>query len=250
MCGIAFIIAYAGRYFNIKTAPKQKRSFRFGAVCCIILLIKSKAISVFFRFTGLLYSFIVVDLFTKCSHHYMGKLCFIGKGGRKRMAVRSMSDTEDAMRKYTNLVYGIALTHTASKADADDVFQDTFLAYHRSDVKWRDEVHRKAWLIKTAVNMSKRITLSTWYKRTVPIENSEEQSVDFDYGLAEQNIIMNAIKKLPKKYRCVIWLYYFDGMPVNEIAKAVDMNKNTVRSHLVRGREMLGKLLEREGISL
>ncbi len=166
------------------------------------------------------------------------------------MAVRSMSDTEDTVRKYTNLVYGIALTHTASKADADDVFQDTFLAYHRSDVIWKDEAHRKAWLIKTAVNMSKRITLSTWYKRSVPLENSGEMSEEFNYGVTEQNITMNAIKKLPKKYRIVIWLYYFDGMQVNEISDSLKMNRNTVRSNLVRGRELLKKLLEGEGIHL
>lgn len=161
-----------------------------------------------------------------------------------------MADTEETMKKYTNLVYGIALTHTASRSDADDVFQDTFLAYHRSKVIWKDEGHRKAWLIKTAVNMSKRITLSAWCKRCVPLEEAEEQSTDFDYGSAEQNVILNAIKRLPKKYRLVIWLYYFDEMPVREIARELKMNENTVRSQLVRGRESLKKLLEGEGISL
>ena len=66
---------------------------------------------------------------------------------------RTGSDTKEAIQKYTKLVYSIALSHTPTKADADDAFQETFLAYHRSKLQWNDEEHRNAWLIRTAVNM-------------------------------------------------------------------------------------------------
>ncbi len=157
------------------------------------------------------------------------------------MSVRTMTDTREAVEKYNKLVYGITIAHTSSKSDAEDAFQETFLAYHRSSVKWTDEEHRKAWLIKTAVNMCRRITLNPWRRRIVSLEDTASDTLadDFSFETAEENALMRAVKKLPVKYRSVIWLYYFEDMPVKEISTVTGIGENTVRSQLARGREKL-----------
>lgn len=53
--------------------------------------------------------------------------------------------------RYQSMVYGFALARTGSPADADDVFQETFLAYFQSGETFRDEEHRRAWFLRTAL---------------------------------------------------------------------------------------------------
>lgn len=162
------------------------------------------------------------------------------------MSLRKMTDTEEAIEKYTRTVYGITLSHTPSKSDADDAYQETFLAYHRCGRKWQSEEQRKAWLIRTAINMCRRITLNPWRKRTAPLENADGMGEQFRYETAEQNEIYAALKKLPGRYRTVIWLYYFEELPAKDIASLTGAAENTVRSQLARGRDILKKILERE----
>ena len=40
-------------------------------------------------------------------------------------------DISQIIQKYQNMVYGIALTQLKHRSEADDVFQDVFLTYHR-----------------------------------------------------------------------------------------------------------------------
>lgn len=159
---------------------------------------------------------------------------------------RTSSDTKEAIQKYTRLVYSIALSHTPTAADADDAFQETFLAYHRSHVMWKDEQHRRAWLIRTAVNMSKRICFSI--KRHMSAAQTYSDRTEFSFESAEENEIMMAVRGLSEKYRTAVMLFYFEEMSVREIAAALGTGESTVRSRLSRARAALRKALgNREG---
>lgn len=81
---------------------------------------------------------------------------------------------EDVIRAYTQTVYGVALTHTASRADADDVFQEVFAAYWRTKPTLNSEEHRKAWLIRTTLNFCLKSTQSSWAKKTVYVEGAPQ----------------------------------------------------------------------------
>ncbi|WP_369117593.1 RNA polymerase sigma factor [Rossellomorea vietnamensis] len=51
------------------------------------------------------------------------------------------------------------------------------------------------------------------------------------------------------KYREAIILHYFHDLRINEIAEALNINPNTVKTRLVRGREVLRKILLEKGVS-
>lgn len=161
------------------------------------------------------------------------------------MEISPINDTKSAVEKYSKLVFGLALSNTGSKADADDVFQETFLAYHQHTARFNDEEHAKAWLIRTTINMSRRVTSSTWRKRRASLEN-DPKSDDFTLKTEEQTVIHNAINSLPDKYRIPIWLFYFAGLPTKSISKALKITDSTVRSRLARGRTMLKDILGKE----
>ena len=155
---------------------------------------------------------------------------------------RAGGEIEEIIDRYQNMVYGLALARTGSASDADDVFQEVFLAYHQSGKAFRDEDHRKAWLLKTAVNFSRRVTASTWRKKTAPL--SEREDVPVPFREPEENLVWEAVQSLEEAYRLPIYLHYFQELTTEEIGKALSLRPGTVRMRLSRGRDKLRELLK------
>jgi len=59
----------------------------------------------------------------------------------------------------------------------------------------------------------------------------------------EQYAIMEAVWGLPKQYRDVIYLHYYEGYTAPEIAGILKRNTNTVYTHLHKGKELLRTIL-------
>ena len=153
----------------------------------------------------------------------------------------SAGDTQAAVLRYQDMVYRIALTHTSCRGDADDVFQETFLAYHRRQPACRDEEHRKAWLITTTINCARRIAGDSWRTRVVPITPQMAESLPetFTFRTEEQDAIFRELSALPEIYRTVLHLFYFEDLPVARIAELLDLEPAAVKMRLSRGRARL-----------
>jgi RNA polymerase sigma-70 factor (ECF subfamily) len=140
----------------------------------------------------------------------------------------------EVVDKYADMVYRIAFTQTKNQADADDIFQEVFLKLCKSAVAFETNEHIKAWLIKVTVNTSRKFFTSAWNKKTVELPEElayEKEYPDFD--------VVPAVQSLPSKYRIVIHLFYFEDMPIAEIAKTLKLKTATVKSQLSRARELL-----------
>ena len=155
---------------------------------------------------------------------------------------RASGEMEELIDRYQNMVYGLALAKTNSPADADDVFQEVFLACFQSGKIFRDEEHRKAWLLRTTLNISRRYTASTWRRKTVPLSEREDAPVLFREP--EENLVWEAVQALDKAYRLPIYLFYFQELSTQEIAKVLSLRPGTVRMRLSRGRDMLREALK------
>jgi len=143
---------------------------------------------------------------------------------------------DDVIEAYQSTVYGIALTRTRSRTDADDIFQEVFLAYFRRNPQFREEEHRKAWLINTALNCSKKC-LRQRARAGIPIEEVPKEV--FVFEAPEDTALFDALCALPEPYRTVLHLFYWEDMPADRIAKALGRRAGTVRMQLSRGRELL-----------
>ncbi|MDR1753745.1 MAG: RNA polymerase sigma factor [Eubacterium sp.] len=153
---------------------------------------------------------------------------------------------ESVIELYLPMVYRLAFSRVKNIHDANDISQEVFLKYMRADKTYNDENHRKAWLIKTTVNTSKTMLLSSWNKRRADIDSVPEKGED-DKSILDlelQDTVYSAVMELPKNYRTVIHLFYYEDMPVNTISKILGKPKNTVKSHLYRARAVLKEKLE------
>lgn len=149
-------------------------------------------------------------------------------------------DTAQAAERYGPMVYRLAYAQTRSRCDADDIFQEVFLRYHRSAPAFETEEHRKAWLLRVTANRAKSLLASPWRRRAVPLEDV------YAYTDPEESAVDAAMAALPPKYRAVIHLYYFEGYTSDEIAGLLECRPSTIRSRLSRARERLGAILKEE----
>jgi RNA polymerase sigma-70 factor (ECF subfamily) len=163
-------------------------------------------------------------------------------GERREFHMHKTSDDsvfKHAMvEKYFDTVYRLAYSQTQDSHRADDVLQEVFLRYIKTDKDFENEEHIKAWLIRVTINCSKSTFTESFVKKTVPLTD------DITFEIPEQEDIYFAVAKLPKKYRAVIHLFYYEDMPIKQIAKVLKTKESTIKSQLHRGREMLKSILE------
>lgn len=155
--------------------------------------------------------------------------------------VFNMSD-DFVLRTYADMVYRVAVRNTRDIADAEDVFSDTFLAYFTKKPQFENEEHRKAWLLRVAINRSHNIyraqKRNAKLDERIPIEECETDQVDLSTDLSE------ALRQISPDYREVICLYYLQELSVHEIAQVLERNESTIRTQLSRARKQLRGFLE------
>ena len=87
---------------------------------------------------------------------------------------------EAVIRRYSDMVYRLAFARTGNRSDAEDLYQEVFLRYLTRAPAFTSEDHRKAWLLRVAVNCANRFHTAPWRKRTEPL--SEALSVPAPRG--------------------------------------------------------------------
>lgn len=152
--------------------------------------------------------------------------------------------TEELLEKYSKLVYRLAYARTHNVHDAEDITQDVFLKYIRLKKSFCSEEHRKAWLIKVTVNAGKSFVTSAWFRHRAELDETQEDTETVD--MPEESEIDYAIKELPKKYREIIYLFYYEDLPIKRICDMLNMKESTAKSLLHRARGLLKDKLKEE----
>lgn len=149
---------------------------------------------------------------------------------------------------YSDMVYKLALAITKNKFDADDVYQEVFIRYMKNHNKLTSNDHIKAWFIRVTINCSNNIFNSSWLKKTVLLKNTLKDNLEDNLNSTseENKAIYYGVLKLPKKYRTVIHLFYYEDMSIKDISKTLEIKEGTIKSQLHRGRNLLKEILEGE----
>ena len=150
--------------------------------------------------------------------------------------MRSEQEVNNAIEQYSDMVLRLCTVYLKNHSDAEDIFQTVFLKYTLYDKPFQSPDHEKAWLIRVTVNACKDLIKSFFHSRTVSLEDLTEYAPQVTQ---EQYAVMEAVWSLPKQYRDVIYLHYYEGYTAPEIAGILKRNPNTVYTHLTRGNELL-----------
>lgn len=142
--------------------------------------------------------------------------------------------------RYIDTVFRVALNYLRNPADAEDVTQITFEKLLKEKRSFEGDEHIRNWLIRVAVNECKKLLRSPWRKA----EAIEDYLTAVSFDNPAHSELYRAVMELPKKYRMAIYLHYYEGYSTQEIGTIMRIPKNTVCSHLKRGRELLRKQLQ------
>ena len=148
-----------------------------------------------------------------------------------------------AARTYGDTVYRVAYHALNNPADAEDVAQTVLLRLYEHKKEFESEEHMKHWILRVAVNESRRVLRSFWRRTAVPMEEWRETAAPEDPARAE---VLEAVMALEPKYRLAVYLYYYEGLSVAEAAAAMKANVSTVQTWLLRARTRLRKELSEE----
>ena len=160
-----------------------------------------------------------------------------------------MSDDEfvAAVRKYSDMVFGVCYSCCKNRSDAEDMMQNVFLKLYGREEKFGDGEHIKNWLIRVAVNECHSYFSSAWHRKvtcSINDENFDENGMSFE--ISEHSELFYAVRALPPKYRVVIHLYYYEDCTVGEISDMLGIKETTVQTQLMRARKKLKDKLSEE----
>ena len=138
-----------------------------------------------------------------------------------------------AVQKYSDAVYRAAIHNSRCTADAEDVVQDVYEKLLHYNGTFESEEHLKAWLLRVAINRCRDLTRAAHQKDTELDENLPAPDA------FEDGSVLDAVRALPENYRNAIYLHYYEGYSVREIASLLGQSESAVSAHLSRGRKSL-----------
>ena len=165
-------------------------------------------------------------------------------------------------RIYVNKLYSAAYLISGSRADSEDIVQETFVKCFLRKDSVRNEAAFEGWLyrilVRTAWRYMKRRPKD--YSYDALTEDNEEHfsgewvQIDKETLQPLEEVLLNeererireAVSGLEIRQRTVIVLYYYNGLSVRDIARITGSMEGTVKSRLYKGRENLRASLEKE----
>lgn len=150
--------------------------------------------------------------------------------------MRSETEINRAVGEYSDMVRRLCMLHLKNYADTEDIFQTVFLKYALSSVEFESKEHEKAWMIRVTINACKDLLKSFFRKHTVSIDQLIEEPAPVPQDHRE---VLEAVLSLPKKYKDVVYLHFYEGYTAPQIGEILGKNVNTVYTLLTRAKKIL-----------
>ena len=154
-------------------------------------------------------------------------------------SIRPNTEIMDIYTRQVQTVYRVCYSFMKNPHETEDMVQETFLRLITSGKTFENPRHERAWLIVTASNACKDLLKRPWRREDVLQEYEAASSMIVE----PENPVLDAILSLPKDYKTVVYMFYYEGYSTEEIARHLRCAEGTVRSRLTRARKQLQKLL-------
>lgn len=177
-----------------------------------------------------------------------GKLSRALRRGDRRALDKAMH----AYTGYLSTVAWRALGPNASSQDVEEIVSDTFLSLWYSREGLDPEKSLRSYLASIARN---KATDRLRRARPAPVplsELDESPSPSPEEELercAFTQALWDAVASLPEVDRALVEGYYFEDVPLGELARSLGLTPGGARTRLCRARKKLKTTLEKEGLT-
>lgn len=143
---------------------------------------------------------------------------------------------------YRQDIFRLIYSYTLNINDSKDILQETFLEFYKNMLSLpKDETSIKKWLMRVAINKSKNHIKSFWRRNVLNINDNVKNMGN----LQAKDETLETFNILEKKYRIPIYMYYFEGYSIKEIAEILGTSESAIKMRLKRARELLKKEMEK-----
>jgi RNA polymerase sigma-70 factor (ECF subfamily) len=157
---------------------------------------------------------------------------------------------DELVRRHQKAVLNIAWRYAGDRALAEDLAQEIFVKVWRARGSYQPSARFSTWLYRIAVNRCLNEIRSRPKRAPLPVEETLEEPAgarpDDDLGRAEvRDAVRRAVDDLPANQRMAVILSRFHELPYEQIAEAMSVSLEAVKSLLFRARENLKNALEK-----
>src|SRR5579884_1635490 len=152
--------------------------------------------------------------------------------------------------RHGTMVLNVARRLLRHAADAEDVFQATFLTLARKASAIRRGTSVGSWLYKVAYRLALRSRQTATRRQRYEQPGIESASTPVENDDAEVSAVLaQEVDRLPERYRAVVVLCYLQGATTEEASRLLGCPRGTVLSRLSSARQRLRQRLVRRGIA-
>ena len=154
------------------------------------------------------------------------------------------------VERYQGMVLRLARRYLGNEQDAADAAQEIFLKVYRALPFFRLDRRLHPWLYGIAVNhlrsSYRRIKPRREQNRPMSQPHPDPRSDPADQAVAagERERVHAAVMRLPNSIREAVVLYYLEELSVADVAEALGISRENVKSRLHRGRRLLRSRLQ------
>lgn len=147
-----------------------------------------------------------------------------------------------AVDDFSDNIFRFALKHLRNEMSAKDIVQETFTkvwAKHE-EVSYAKV---KSYLFTTAYHAI--VDWAKKEKRSGDIEQTEERGATQSMSFEIQEVLTEALEKLPEVQKSVVLLRDYEGYNYAEIAKITNLSESQVKVYIFRARKTLKEYIKR-----
>src|ERR1700687_3628343 len=145
---------------------------------------------------------------------------------------------EELIRRMQRRVYGFAYHHVRDLDEAHDLTQEIFVKLYRNLARYDPARPFEPWFWKLAANTS-----INYRRKRVPVPT--DRSPDLSTAATETHlpqhdpVLVDALAQLDPAYRLPLLLHYYGDLPLEQVARSLNLTIPATKSRLHRARALL-----------
>ncbi|MBN1498185.1 MAG: sigma-70 family RNA polymerase sigma factor [Spirochaetes bacterium] len=145
------------------------------------------------------------------------------------------------VERYQKKIYGIGMRFFKNMDDSRDFTQEVFIRAYENLKSYAGRAPFRYWLSRIAYNHGINRLGSGRAESEVPEEQAADTLTPERSHLKEEvrEMLMEAVARLPERYRICVDMYFFMGLTYGEISEITGYPVNTIKSNVLRAKMML-----------
>lgn len=163
-------------------------------------------------------------------------------------------------------IYNFSYKYFFDHDQAMEVAQKTFISMHKNLAGLQEVTRFKSWLYTIAVNYCREEVRKKKNNRSLSLNDFGTEDRENSYRWEESHyrrenperqlrhselsdLLQECLMQLPAEQKEVVIMKEYEGMKFREIAEALNISENTVKSRMYYGLDALKKILEQKRIT-